>query len=452
MVGMADLVGHSPNPNVEAMYEWLLSLMGNVQWQARRAKIESHFQSVATTQESILTAPFSRLNYVDDLFGWYFYLVECSLYRPINVEVNQAARILPLFTRIGENLDLLRNIRRADEQARKLIASKQPDSELFEILVALVWARNNCSEVEFLLPDPARKLHDIRAVQNGEEWAIEAKKLTSPEYSLREREKWLRLWRPVQNLLVRHEQPFILDITFHQELESFDDDFLDNEIGGKLKFVAVAGTLVDNQKVTVKVRFVDFRKIAAHLAEVQVKMPSRQLDELITGEQSATGRGRTTVMKARPVKRGSGTIFNDYVDEISWAAGAVWECDAERSYHKKAKDIRERLSGGTSQLPNDRPGVIHVGLETYDGMLVEKQRYGRIFETALSFDPRGKDLRFIYCHLYQAHTPLERPWDFDETIYPFAVQGTVSTPIPNAMTVCPQEFVDDGVHWLKPVP
>jgi hypothetical protein len=447
---LSDLIGHSPDPHVEALYKFILSFIGVGQWQARKEKIERYFEVVSGRQESLDEASFSRLNYLDDQFGWYMYLVESSLYRPLNVEVNQAARVLPLFTRIGEDLDLLKGIGRIEKLIEKLITSKQPDSELFEILVALVWARNGCTEVEFLTPDRTRKLHDIRAVQHGEEWAVEAKRLTGSEYSLKERDKWLTLWKPIQSMLVHNRQSLVLEITFHEELETYSDDFLEKEIGDKLKFVAVPGTLLNNDKVAIKVRFVDFAKILAHLRRYQVKIPSRQIDELITGEEAGTGRGRTFVMKANFVKRGSGKIFNDYVDDISWAAGAVWACDAERGYERKARDIRKHLSEANGQLPSDKPGVIHVGLETYDGMLVEHERFARIFSTSASFDPRGKDLRFIFCHLYQAHTPLERPWDFDETVYPFGRGGTI--PIPNDMTVSPKEIVEAGCHWLKPAP
>lgn len=203
---LSDLKGHSPDPHVEALYKYILSFIGDGQWQARKEKIERHFELVSERQESLEEASFSRLNYLDDQFGWYMYLVECSLYRPLNVEVNQAARVLPLFTRIGEDLDLLKGVVQIKQQIEKLITSKQPDSELFEILVALVWARNGCSEVEFLMPDRARKMHDIRAVQRGEEWAVEAKRLTGSEYSLKERDKWLTLWKPIQSMLVHNRR------------------------------------------------------------------------------------------------------------------------------------------------------------------------------------------------------------------------------------------------------
>lgn len=439
-----------PDQQLEELYRYILPFVGEEEWRTRKEKIELYFKSISISNASIAQPTVARLNFLDDQFGWFFYLLESSLYRPINVEANQQARILPIFTRISDDLELLKDIKNVDKQLKKLTTSKQPDSELFEILVALVWARNGCSEVEFLQPHRKHKLHDLRAVQRGEEWAIEAKRMTLSEYSLNEREKWLVLFKPVQEFLVRRKLPFILEVTFHEELETYEDDFLFAEVTSKLNFVTCPCTLVNNQRLTVKVRFVDFEKIESHLSSWHVKVPSRQLDELVTGEKQVSGRGTTHAVEAKIVKRGAGELFNDYVHELSWAAGAVWASDAERSYERKARDIRKHLSDANDQLPIDLPSVIHVGLETYDGVLVEQERFERIFKTAMHFEPEGKNLRFIFCHLYQAYSTFVKPWEFDETVYYFGVDQ--NSPIPRDTTVIPFEIVEEGVHWLKPSP
>ena len=439
MTGTQD---HSPDPDVEAVFKWLMSYIPASEWQTRRRDIESHFQAVANP--TVELGPLARLNYLADPLGWYLYLVECSLFDPVSVEVNQAARVLPFFRKLGEDLDLLKSIGGLERQVSKLFLSKQPDSELFEMLVALVWARNDCSNVEFV-EDKSQKSPDIYASKHGERWGVEAKRLGGSEYSLKEREKWLKLWKPVSIALVEGRLPIVVDVTFHVELTSLPDDYLEQELCGKLRFVACSGTLMSNDVMTVAVKFVELNKIANHLRKYRVKRPSRQLDELITGEWPVAGRGSTTLMKARSVKIGHAKIFNDYVDDIEWAAGATWHCDAERALEQKARDIRKRLSEATEQLRDDQPGVVHIGLETYDGMLVERERYDRILNTLRSFDPRGKDLRHVYCHLYQSYTPPDKLWDFDETVYCFGVSP--DSPIVKDTTVVPFDVVREGVHW-----
>jgi hypothetical protein len=92
---------------------------------------------------------------------------------------------------------------------------------------------------------------------------------------------------------------------------------------------------------------------------------------------------------------------------------------------------------------------------TPDGELVEAERFRRILNTAAKFDPNGKDLRWIYCHLYEAYAPPECEWYFDETIYPFGFRGENPGAAPLATTssvVPPEAGVEPGAHWLRDAP
>jgi len=54
-----------------------------------------------------------------------------------------------------------------------------------------------------------------------------------------------------------------------------------------------------------------------------------------------------------------------------------------------------------------------------DGVLVEKKRYERIFNKVTNFDNSGKDLRWVYCHLFQSYAPPDQDWVYDETVHYF---------------------------------
>lgn len=185
-----------------------------------------------------------------------------------------------------------------------------------------------------------------------------------------------------------------------------------------------------------------------------MKHHSRQLQELVGGAWHRD-RGFTMVMNVPMVRVGGGRGIDQYVENIRWAAGAYWHCDAERAYEKKARDIRRHLADAVEQLPASGHGVIHVGLETFDGELVEAERFLRILNTATRFNPNGKDLRWIYCHLYEAYAPPDREWYFDETIYPFGFSGERldTAPLMRTSSVVPhEEGVEAGTHWLKEAP
>jgi hypothetical protein len=98
--------------------------------------------------------------------------------------------------------------------------------------------------------------------------------------------------------------------------------------------------------------------------------------------------------------------------------------------------------------------VIHVGIETHDGKLVEADRFRRIINTAGMFNPSGKDLRWVYCHLYEAYAPPDKAWTSDETIYQFGANRSPNPePISDRASVVPnEEGAEPGVHWLRDAP
>jgi hypothetical protein len=457
---MSTIREHKPDPEVEAAFRWLLSYLPAGDWASRKAAIEEHLEAVLDPQsEAMPAAGYHRLIGPDaDQIGWYLYLAETSLYEPRRTEVNQAARVLPIFRRLGSELELLRTVRGIDAKAEYLLTNPkaQPDSTLFEMLIALLWKRNGWTDVEFIPADPAAKSPDMRAARDAEEWFVETKRLTTNSgYSLKERDKWLRMWSRLQHALVEAGNPVILDITFHVELETLDDDdFARDQLAGKLKLVACPCELVANNTWTVSVRFIDFDRIRRHFQKWYVKSHSRQLQELVGGEWER-GRGFTMILDAPRVRVGEGRGVDYYVEQIKWAAGAYWHCDAERAYEKKARDIRGHLADAVEQLPATGRGVIHVGIETPDGELVEAERFRRILNTAAKFDPNGKDLRWIYCHLYEAYAPPDVAWYFDETIYPFGFRGEhpSGAPLTRTSSVVPhEEGVEPGAHWLREAP
>lgn len=160
------------------------------------------------------------------------------------------------------------------------------------------------------------------------------------------------------------------------------------------------------------------------------------------------------MMLATTGRMGGGRGVNEYVSDIRWAAGAYWRCDAGRAVEAKARDIRRHLADAVSQLPAAGRGVVHVGHETPDGEAVEAERFGRIIDTVTAFDAAGKDLRWVYVHLYESYSPPDAEWVLDETVYRFGA-ACAANPEPLALhyTVLPGEAGSGpGAHWLRAAP
>ena len=444
------------DPDVARSYNWLISFLDTREWESRKSRIETYLNNVLDAKVTRENATdLKPVAIYDDKIAWYLYLAETYLYHPNKYEPIQGARVVPIFKRIGIDLDIIQSIIGINTRVRDLLFPNKinADSGLFELLAALLWARNGW-KVNFIKEYPTRKTPDFKAILKDEEWYIECKRLAkSPQYSLREREKWLSMWRPLANLLIDYKMPIVLDIVFHVELISLPDSFLVDELFGKLKLVTSPCQLIDNEIWTVSVDYVDFSRVRKHLKQNFVKVPSDQLIELVAGSRDPN-RGFTCAIEGEYVRIGNGIGNNQYLDKLSFAAGAFWSCDADEAIETKARDIRAHLASAIQQLPDSSKSVIHVGLETLDGWLVERERYCRIMRTVQQFDSKGKNLQWIYCHLFQPYAPPDQAWVFDETVYYFGKnQSEIIEPLKvRTMIVSENEVESDGVHWMKNAP
>jgi hypothetical protein len=119
----------------------------------------------------------------------------------------------------------------------------------------------------------------------------------------------------------------------------------------------------------------------------------------------------------------------------------------DAAYQRAVSERVSQFTGGTK-------GVVHVGLETLDGEAVEHERFQRIVNTLAKFDPAGKDLRWVYVHLYASYAPPDKPWYSDETIYKFGA-NKVPNPEPlchHSSVVSGDDQIENGMHWLREAP
>ncbi len=443
--------------NIERALAWFLEFIGASDWQRRVERVEHSLETLHEAPTS-QNGPqmLQSVSVPDDRIAWYLYLADALLHEPLKYEAAQGARVIPIFKMIGAELDILAGIPGVERRVTRLLTSgrNQPDGALFELLVALLWRRNGWESVELLDESPPAKRPDIRAEKGSEECFIECKRLQErSDYSNGERQKWLRMWQTLSDLLVHRRMSVIFDIVFHVELDTLPDDFLLDELQGKLQLVQLPCKLASNDMWDVTARPVDYDSVRAHLAAYRVKYPSDQINELIGGSRNPN-LGFTASIEGRFVRMGKGGANNRFLDDLHFATAAYWSCDAERAIEHKARDIRGHLARAILQLPASSPGVVHIVIETVDGAIVEKERYGRIMNTLYKFDARGKNLQSVYCHLLQSYSPPSEPWVFDETVYKFLrSKGVDVEALTNSSAVVPEsEFSEEGFHWLRKPP
>ena len=145
---------------------------------------------------------------------------------------------------------------------------------------------------------------------------------------------------------------------------------------------------------------------------------------------------------------------NRFLDTLSFAACSFWNCDAPEAISHKARNVRHHLGRAAKQLPPAGQCAVHVGLETLDGPLVEEARFDRIRKSMARFKPFGKDLRWVYCHLFQSYSPPDQSWVIDETVVHFGRHVTPhDEPLASKWSIVPEdETSSDDVHWLRNPP
>ena len=438
------------DPHIKQSVDWILSFADPADWRERLAAIDQEVLDAPRKDQEFRQVGFDHKSWPDDdRMGWYLYLALAAQQEPFKYEPREGCRVMPILKRFGERLAELKAIGGIGQRVRRLLAkgTKQPDAILFEMLVALLWKINGFETVEFLKETPDGKTPDLRATNSADEWFIECKRLeTDSLYTRKERAKWRSMWSHLSDSLIRYRHSVVLDIRFHVELQSLPDDYLASQLPGKLKLVRPPSHILSNEKMDVTVSPMDYGAANRHLARYWVRCPSDQLDELVGGQRDPN-RGFSAVVNG---------VFREFdnaafLEHLDFAAAAYWYCDAPKAVTAKARHVRSRLAAAIDQLPASGKGAVHIALETVDGAMVEEARFVRNKMNVFTFDPRGKDLRWIYCHLLQFYSPPQGFWVVDETVSHF---GTESThPLLSLPAFLPDETtVMDGMHWHRPPP
>ncbi len=449
------------DPDTIRSFEWMVSFIDDLDWRSRIEEIETRLEENLPSQTKYeATSVLGPITPSNDRAAWYLYLVDTALHAPHKYHPTEGARIVPIFKRLGTDLELLKSIPGADDRVKRMLTSEknQPDAILFELLVSLIWRRNGAKKIEFVKETLSNRSPDIRASKGKNIWNIECKRLEKKgEYSDKETKRWQQMWSCLSDVLIGKRYSFVFSVVFHVELDTLPDDFLKTELLGKLPLIQMSGTIISNEIWDVSVAPIDYASANEHLSRYLVKYPSDQIIELVGGRREPN-HGFSATIEGGFVRMGGGPGSNHFLDKLFFATGAFWICDAPASVERKARDIRKHLAKAVEQLPEDRPGVVHIGLETVDGQLVEEERFRRITCSVQKFDSRDKDLRWIYCHLFQAYAPPYAEWIFDETVYFFGRQGKKTLePIVDRSAIVPKEEFSDGksgdsFHWRRTPP
>ena len=117
---------------------------------------------------------------------------------------------------------------------------------------------------------------------------------------------------------------------------------------------------------------------------------------------------------------------------------------------KKARHFKSIVARATEQLPKDRPGVVHVGVESWSGGQADSLRHILNKLEMMDFDAGDTRLRWVYGEYIapEVTTKSDESWAIEETSASYRVgRHRTSEPLPYHMLLTPEEKTNHGVHW-----
>jgi hypothetical protein len=437
--------------NAKKALQWFIDAMGSEEWHTRRAAVVAYFNKLNSSeidgQADTLdrTRPFIPYAVYEDWMAWYMYLVESLVDRPACDEPLQSGRIYPFFAAIGRHLNLAQQVKGIEERLRDSLNQRrnQPDSTLFEMLVAICYRRNGW-DVR-LLPEESGKTPDMEVHKDDFALLVECKRLAKvTEYGERERQQWARRFNVLVEAMRKKGVPTHVEVKFTVPVEDVPLDALASAFtAGRTKA----------EWFEMAVRNIDMRKIDEHFQRYDVRHGSPQFIELLAGEYDPHGSYTHVYSPTAWATYGEDDglhVLNLFVRGLKEVYSAKWECVAEDSIDRKAKDIRATLARAVEQVPDDVPSVVHIGYETVSGPLVEFKRHEKIIDTIRTFDFGRKRVVSVFCHALQ---PLSKVNEFEcaETTAFFGMApGVPEAILPhNLLLDVPTQHNRNGTHWAE---
>jgi hypothetical protein len=427
------------HPDLRCAVDWFRSFIPEAEWRVRREAAVRRLYQAALGQ--IEDQADKGLFYVErDTFGWYLFLADAYLDHVWNYEPIWGCRVVPVLIAIGRDLPLLRDIAGIEGRARRLVGPEksQPNGILFELLVGAAYRRAG-AEVELLEERPGKaRTCEMLVRLHGRTWAVECKRMETGQYAEHERCRMRELWGPSSAGLLGMNRSVFCDARFDVEIADVPTHYLTDKVWEWL--ASERPSLLWNDAIgNGVVGDLDLEPLRTVLATDNVLGASSRILQLLTGRYI---RNANYVTATRMQPGGNPR----YIGDCDLAVVLRWKTMSRLAIDRKARDIIEKLAEANDQLPDDMPGIVHVGFEAVEGDDVERARYDKIMTTANRFDPRGKRLEYVYCHYFVPEQPPDQSWAYDETTQRCAVRPQAPPPLNKVFLVSPDES-RPGPHW-----
>jgi hypothetical protein len=379
--------------------DWLTSVVPSRDWAKRLAQTKQNFESAKSAWADGNQAP---LFDPKDTMAWYVFQASAYASNREDWYEPEAFRIVPVLRRLGQILPRLTLVDGVMDRVQHLMTGGrgQPDDGLFELLVAGAYKRV-WDKVALVAERPGvAKTQDILVSASRRRWAVECKRVNQSGYEKTEQSKAKLLAEMVHALCKSRRRSIVVEVNFKVELSDVPVPylmeraraFLDRSSNGRW----------DDEFGKGAVRNVDWTLARAVLEQDDVFFGSSRMVELLVGRYSSTVDHSVAAewipAEARPLHATSVS----QASVVSWMSGSI-----EAAQHR-ARHFRALVANATLQLPDDCPGVIHVGYEARTGNGGDGFRHHLNSLEMRTFDPKEKRLRWVYGNYLLPEHPTAR--------------------------------------------
>lgn len=287
----------------------------------------------------------------------------------------------------------------------------------------------------------SRKTQDLLVESGRRRWAAECKRVSRNAYEEEEYQIAEAMAKPVHGLARQRHLSIVLEVIFVVELKDVEPNYLLSRLHES--FNRPHQHIWDDGISVGVIRQANLGQLQTVMVHDDVFYGSSRMVELLAGGYRQDFDHSVQALWAPAVERPLHATWVDQASVVSWRSASL---DAVES---KARHFRALVAKASRQLPDDCPGVIHVGYEAIGNNAVDAERHQRNRVEMWQFRPEGSRLRWVYAnYLMPEHTTAKNEnWAVSETTACYRIgRHRMSEPLPDHLVIT-SENGTPGDHW-----
>jgi hypothetical protein len=420
-----DLIRQMERSHIKAFYKLLVDRLGEQAWAKRKAAYEARVRKKEDNLNLALPIEPQLFEPEDGDVDWYILACEQAYDVQQSDSVYSSKRVYPYAMAIGSVAEQVRNIPNVGGVLDKMLANNnQPDAQLFELLTAAFYLKNGYQvfflpEMSITWPDgKTKKTPDLLVKAGDASFYVECKRAApQTRHSLEERQAWARIWARLSLHLLKVAPWSVVDVTFYDQVAQASVEDVIRVVDVVLEKGAGQAKI---GSISVELRWVDRGPLERHYRRFFVRPNCPQHESLVFGDVDSNEKRSIATIAGGIVRAGPpDSILNIFIENVANCVAAQWRCDHEVSLGLRSKHFKSLINDAVTQIPPDKPGVIHVFYETRDGIAIEEMRRAKNIDNIANYDASGTTVAGVLVHAVNYY-PLESGYQWAETTQDFA--------------------------------